>query len=230
MSIRFGLAAFVLAAVIVSPAALADGDDIQVSLVQGELRTGAVVGEPPNQNFGDVEQRVFGANLEFNAITSDVRIDEPGYASRDPLLLGQSIQFNIRKALRRWDGSAFVSTTSTMATGLPDLGQPFINTPATDTQVAGYSWLLSDDFHFEWLLNSATASTGQGIYLAELELTTGPLTSRPYWIAFNYGLTEAEHDAAIDWVQQTLVPAPGTAGIAGLMLLGGARRRRSVAS
>ncbi|MBY0312852.1 MAG: hypothetical protein K2W85_12345 [Phycisphaerales bacterium] len=227
MNIRVGLMTLGMVVAGVSPAALADGDDIQVTLVQGELRTGAVVGEPPNQNFGDLEQRVFGADLDFNAITNDVRIDEPGYASRDPLLLGQSFQFTIRKALRQWNGSAFVSTTTTMGTGLPDLGQPFINTPATDTPVAGYSWLLSDDFHFEWLLNGATAGTGQGIYLAELELTTGQLTSRPFWIAFNYGLTEAEHDAAIDWVQESLVPAPGTAGILGLMILAGGRRRRT---
>ncbi len=217
---------FGAAAVIASPAALADGDDIQVALVQGELRTGVVVGEPPNQNFGDVEQRVFGADLEFNAITNDVRIDEPGYASRDPLLLGQSIQFNIRKALRSWNGSSFVTTSTTMGTGLPDLGQPFINTPATDTPVAGYSWLLSDDFHFDWLLNGATSSTGQGIYLAELELVAGSLTSRPFWIAFNYGLTEAEHDAAKDWVQENLVPTPGGAALLGFALAAGLRRRR----
>lgn len=227
MRLHVGLVPLLAAMVIATPAAFADGDDIQVTLVQGELRTGAVVGEPPNQTFSDTQQRVFGADLEFNAITGDVRIDEPGYASRDPLLLGQSIQFTIRSALRRWDGSAFVPTTTTMGTGLPDLGQPFINTPATNTPVNGYSWLLSDDFHFEWLLNGATAGTGQGIYLAELELTSGTLTSRPFWIAFNYGLTEAEHDAAKDWVQETLVPAPGTAGVVALMVLVAGRRRRT---
>lgn len=210
----------------VTTAAMADGDDIAVSLAFGELRTSAVVGEPPNQVFGDAEQRVFGADLEFNAITNDVRIEEPGYASRDPLLLGQSIRFTIRKALRQWDGTSFVPTATTMGTGLPDLGLPFINTPATDTPVNGYSWLLTDDFHFEWGLNGATASTGQGIYLAELVLSTDTLTSRPYWIAFNYGLSEAEHDTAIDWVQQTLVPAPGAAGVLAAGLVAATRRRR----
>lgn len=227
---RLSLARIALAAaplVAVAPSTLADGQDIGLVLFSGQIKTIAVEGEPPLQNFGAAETRVFGADLEWNPTAGIVVIDEPGYASQDPALLGRPFTFNLLAAARQWNGASFVPTSQTLATGLPDLGLPFIATPATDTTVFGYTWNLSDDFHFEWTLPGGTETTGQGIYLAQLQLSTpGFDATAPFWIVFNYGLTEAEHDAAIEYAQANFVPAPGAAALLSLGGLLALRRRR----
>jgi hypothetical protein len=211
----------------IAATALADSNDVGLRLLNNQIRTVNSIGEPPNQNIEFGESRVFGVELAFNPLTSFVQIDEPGYASDDPGLLGSPVTFNIRKALRAWVGSTFAPTSQVMSTGSDDLALPFINTPATDTTVIGYTFNVLQDFHFDWKLNGATTSTGGGIYLVELELTSSIFqTSRPYWLVFNYDQPEPDHDAAIDWVQQNLVPTPGAAGVLGMGLLLGLRRKR----
>ena len=227
MYVRIPMLASSIAAVsLLAPGALGAGNDIGLRLLNGQIRTVNSIGEPPAQTIEFGETRVFAVDLAFDPISSEVKIDEPGYASDDPTLLGSPVTFNIRKALRAWDGSSFVPTSQVMSTGSDDLALPFINTPVTDTSVTGYTFNVLADLHFDWKLNGATATTGAGIYLAELELTSSRFqTSRPYWLVFNYNQTEADHDAAIDWVQSTLVPAPGFAAMLPLALLALRRRR-----
>jgi hypothetical protein len=212
-------------------ATLADGLDIGIRNVGGTIGTVGVTGEPPTQDFGTSELRVFGVDLTYDVLDDIVKAEEPGLASNDGSVLGRSLRVDILAAAREWNGSSFVPTTWTLRTGkFP--GFPFVNTPATDTTVAGSPFIVSDDFHFDWILNSATATTGTGIYLVEARLvdtsSTGALLpSAPYWMVFNYGLSEEEHDEAQDWVSVNLVPAPGAAGLlAGLGVIAGRRRRR----
>lgn len=211
-------------------AAAHDGD-IGIRVSSGRLETVLASGEPPAQSFGTEVERVFAVEWAFNALTNDVRIDEPGLASADAALLGQSLGFNIRAAMRRWDGSGFVPTAFTAGVGGGDLDLDFIDTPATDATVTGHSIIVPQipfDFHYDWRLNNATETTGMGIYLVEVELTNPGgtlLTSDPIWLVFNYGLSEEDHEAAIEHVVENLVPTPGTLAL-GVLGLFAARRRR----
>lgn len=230
------LCVFALSAGMLSAAALADGLDIGIRNVAGKLQTISVTDEPPNQIFGTEELRVFPVDLTFDAIDSVVKAEEPGLASQDSTVLGRSLRIDILKAARVWNPvtGVFDATSQQLSTGkLPAF--PFFNTPATDTTVATNTFVVSDDFHFDWVLNGATSSTGQGIYLVELQLidtsASGSLASSlPYWAVFNYGLDENEHDAAVDYVANNLVPAPGGVLLAATGLAFGLRRRRPAAA
>jgi hypothetical protein len=213
-------------------AALAEGLDIGIRASGGRLQTVGVEGEPPMQVFGNDELRAFGAELTFDAIDSIVKAEEPGLASQDATVLGRSLRVDILKAARLWDAGtqSLVPTMQQLSTGkLPAF--PFFNTPTTDTTVQTNTFIASDDFHFDWVLNGATASSAAGIYVVQLQLvdvspTSALQPSLPYWVVFNYGLSKAEHDEAIEYVQNTLVPAPAGAAAAGMGLLCASRRRR----
>jgi len=221
-----------LLAGIAGPSALAHDGDVGIRISGGRLETVLAAGEPPTQVFGTEIERVFAAEWEFNALTSDVRIDEPGLASEAVALDQQSLGFNFRKALRRWNGSDFVATAFTASVGGSDLGLPFITTPASDVLVAGHTITVPQiplDFHFDWRLDGATAGSGMGIYLVELELTNpgGSLgTSDALWAVYNYGESEEDHEAAIEFAVENYVPTPGGAAVLGLMGLAAVRRRR----
>lgn len=213
-------------------AALADGSDIGLIVQGGRLVTVEAVGEPPTQTFGDA-LRVFPVDLAFDAIENVVGVDEPGFATQDPGVLGQTIGFTLTKALRQWNVTlgTFESTSRTMSAGRVDLGLASVTTPLADaltplTPIPSFP----DDIHYFWTLDGATATTGEGIYLVEGYFTNpgGQLAdSLPTWLVFNYGLDEEEHDLAIDWVNANLVPAPGAAALLALAGLAAARRRRS---
>lgn len=211
---------------------LAHDGDIGIRINAGRLETVLASGEPPNQTFGTDVERIFAAELLFNATAGDVRIDEPGLASDAAGLLNQPIGLNIRSALRRWNGAGFEATPLTLSVGGSDLGLPFTTTPPTDTTVPGPSIVVPQvplDFHMDWVLNGATASTGDGIYLVEIEITSpggSLLSSDPLWIVYNYNLTEADHDAAIEYVAANYVPAAGTSALAIPALALCSRRRR----
>lgn len=209
--------------------ALAHDGDIGIRAVGGRIDTVLVSGEPPSQVFGTDTERVFAVELEWNTLESAVLAEEPGYASNDASVIGHTIRPDILKSLRRWNGSEFITTSTTMKTGkLP--GFPFVTTPATDVVTPTNPFMVTDDFHFDWVLNGATETTGFGIFLVEMNLvdtSANPLLpSLPYWIVFNYGEEETDHEAAIEYVQNNLVPAPSAAAL--LAGLGGcaARRRR----
>lgn len=213
--------------------ALAHDGDIGIRINAGNrLETVLAGGEPPNQTFGADIERIFAAELLFNATSSDVRLDEPGLASDAAGLLNQPLGLNIRKALRRWNGSGFETTPLTLSVGGSDLGLPFSTTPLSDTLVTGPSIVVPEvplDFHMDWVLNGATASTGDGIYLLEIELTSpggSLLTSDPLWVVYNYNLSEEEHEAAIDYVAANYIPAAGTSALILPALALRARRRR----
>jgi hypothetical protein len=159
-------------------------------------------------------------------------INEPGYfgLSGNPLE-GFSLGFNIRTYLREWSVPAQefpdAPASTTITASAPVIGA--VTTPLTGVLVPGLTLPSLPaggfDFHFDHELNANTP----GIYLLELELFTnrpGTANSLPYWVVFNYGLSEPEHEAAVEWVETNLVPAPGGATLLALAGVLASRRRR----
>ncbi|MBX3387055.1 MAG: PEP-CTERM sorting domain-containing protein [Phycisphaeraceae bacterium] len=216
---------------LVGSSALADGSDVGLIAQGGRLVTVEAIGEPPMQTFGG-PLRVFGVELEFDAIEMLVGVDEPGFATQDAAVLGQSIGFTFTRALRQWNVGLglFEPTTFTMTAGRVDLGLANVTTPTTDVPTPLSTIpVFPDDIHYFWSLDGATDTTGEGIYLVEGYFTNPGgqlLDSLPVWFVFNYGLDEDEHDLAIDWVADNLVPAPGAVALLAMGGLASLRRRR----
>lgn len=223
------IALVTMAAASMTGAVLAHGGDIGFKIVGGSLKTGVVL-DSGSGEYVLPGQRVFAGEMLISAGVSD----EPGfYAEAGTLNAGELITFSVRKALRVWNGADFNSVAGeTMRIENP-AGTAFVDTPPTDpsSPIAagwGFSFPASGDFddHPIYYVNGRT---GPGIYLLELELTTtqvGIINSPSFWIVFNDGDDEIQHDAAIDWTHENLVPAPGAAS---LLALGGViaiRRRR----
>lgn len=213
----------------------AHGSDVGLIARNGRLVTVEAEGEPPTQVFGSDPMRVFGVDLEFIAADNLVGVEEPGFATSDAAVLGQTIGFTHLRALRRWNAvaGAFESTSFTMTAGRTDLGLANVTTPTTDTPTPITPIPnFPDDMHYLWTLDQATSASGEGIYLVEGIFTNpvvggnGLASSEPVWFVFNYGLDEEEHDAAIEYVESTLVPTPGAAIIGAMGLAAAARRRR----
>jgi hypothetical protein len=103
-----------------------------------------------------------------------------------------------------------------------------VTTPTFDppSPITGLQVLIPSvgvDFHFPMTLNNPP----EGIYLVELELRTslaGVQNSAPFWMVLNYGLNGPEHERAVDYVKEHIVPTPGTAAMLGLAAI--CRRRR----
>lgn len=217
-----------LAGLGVSSVAHAHEGDVGVLAFGGQLVTGAV----EDLGAGDVVvpgERVFAAEFGIGPGVGD----EPGFFMTEGTLPGgSSLGFNIRAALRRWDsglstGNFIADETLTIES---PSGTESATTPAADLLVNGWSFTVpgSGDFddHPNFYVNGRTT---ERVYILELELKTdaGYSNSAPIWLVINDGASEEDHDAAIEWVEENLVPAPGSAamiGIGGLLL---ARRRRA---
>lgn len=203
--------------------AIAHEGDVAIANFGGLLVTGVgsdEQGAPPPE----FPERVFAAELAEQA--GFVFTDEPGFLGPfgDGFGAGTALSFNLRAALREWNGSDFL-TVSDLAMRVSK-GNLEVITPASDQIVPGFTLIddMSTDFDdhpFYELLDPR-----EGIYLLELELLAdGFPTSDPIWISFNFGLDEDEHDASIEWVVENLVPAPASAMVLAPLALGARRRR-----
>ncbi len=170
--------------------------------------------------------RVFGSEFGEGGVFNFT--DEPGFEAEDGTVpSGSLIGFNIRAALGLWNGSGFDTATESLTINFSSLqvttGSGFVpgfGLPANSQ--GGYHR------HLGFTLNGVTPDDS-GIYLLEMEMWSDQSfieTSRPFWIVFNFNRDEAEHDLAIDWVNQNLVPAPGAMALLGLVCLGTRNRRR----
>jgi hypothetical protein len=76
-----------------------------------------------------------------------------------------------------------------------------------------FSFLVSAglDLHPEFTLSGPGATDpANGIYLAAFRVSAAGFgQSDTFWIVFNLGMPEADHEAAVEWVESNLVPAPG---------------------
>lgn len=186
--------------------------DLAIGQSQGRIATG--VFQVQGENVVPLlSQRVFIAEFgTFPNFTSSPGLDSLVGAFQG----GSQIGFDIRKALRKWDGSSFPQG----AEGIPPerlqikLG-PAANTrvtPASDELVTGFSLAVSNsgntvgEFHHHpgfTLLDPAS----DGLYVVELQLwstQSGLGTSEPYWMVFSQNAGEEELRAAASWVRDNL--------------------------
>lgn len=213
--------------------ALAQHTDIGAVISSGRIETWAAdhdLGQYLNPD------RVFEG--EFELIAASVVSDEPGYFFLPNCeFAGIAVGFNIRRALRAWDPLAPSNAPNFQAIASPtitfgDAVLGFITTPASDPPVSlsGLQVIIPAtglDFHYPMTLNAPA----EGIFLVELELRTsraGVLNSEPYWLVLNHGLDEPEHERAVDYVREFIVPAPGSLPTLSVLgLFASIRRRRT---
>ncbi len=166
----------------------------------------------------DLSARVFSADLGEDP-DFPFAIDEPGIGSN---LVGTTLNMRLLPSLSRWSGEGLTSCDQFLSLSFG--GQ------SASTSVGGFvSFLVSAglDLHPDYVLSGAAeADPTDGVYIATFAFAAeGFVESAPLWVVFNLGADEADHDAAIDWVQANLVPAPGALSLLAFMGVGRGRRR-----
>lgn len=148
--------------------------------------------------------------------------DEPGFDSHSGTFpAGSSIGFNILDALKKWNGNGFdvldPNTEETLTVSFL-LGSTFVMCKTGAGFVSGFDVPVATDGswhkHLGYTLNGkGDNDPNNGIYLLELELchtSNEPniAYSNPFWIVFNLGMSEEDHNNAIHWVDTYLAQLP----------------------
>jgi hypothetical protein len=212
----------------VGGAALGDGGDYGLLIQDGRVVTG--VGDHDDQVITDIGELVFAADMLL--VGANWAADEPGiFVEAGTLPDNVGIGFVLESPVMRWDGTGAVDFSSMSAAPITlEFGPNSVSSSMFGGDVAGFSILYDADSptgfdeHWDVLLDS---SAGEGIYLMQLRFTIdGFADSLSTWTVFNAGLDEAAHDAAIEYVENVIVPTPGVLMAGGLGLVLVSRRRR----
>jgi len=182
----------------------------------GQLRTaswdhdtGAIIN--PNERVFSAD---FGEDPEF-----PFSIEDPGFGSN---LVGTTLSINVLSGLSRWTGSEFASFAGAAISG------EYGGSSGSSASGGSFSFLVTEglDLHPNFTISGDAGNDPiAGIYLLAMQASaSGFNSSDTFWVVFNLGSDEADHDAAIDWVQGNLVPAPGAVAL--LVLAGATRGRR----
>ncbi len=194
--------------------------DIQIVVDNGRIMTGSI------GSGAFVQQRVFAS--ELGEIVPNIS-DEPGFeADAGTFTPGAALGFDIMDAVRLWDGADF-DTVSDSTMTMSYLTFSATSAANAGESVAGFNFLANASGeihnHATFILNSPATA---GIYLLELRFrSAGMLDSDSFYIVFNQNQDEAIHDAAIDYVNEFIVPAPGALGVLAFAGIACARRRRA---
>jgi uncharacterized protein (TIGR03382 family) len=202
---------------------LLDGDRIVTALADDE-----------SGEFTSIGERVFGGEIDF---VSNVG-DGPGFFTTDgptlpggftPFAAGTTISYQTNGAIMAWDGASFVSTSNRLRQiqipGVLEILSPTDGsvTPGFEYAYSGGDFDEHPDYAMEdggtpgiflWSVSFA-ASDGSGVFA----------TSDFAWVVFNFGMTEEEHELALEWAEAN-IPSPGALAALGLGLAAGSRRRR----
>lgn len=206
------------------------------TLVTEESVVGAEFGE-----FGDISPDAEGFDDDDfigNPIAAHLT-NEPGFDTEPGTFgSGESLTLRMLGDLLAWDGSGLVGT-GTLGTETEHLQISFLsgfsesNDPGNRDLTVEVNSDGSWHKHFSFGLfphaedGDAGTIADVGVYAIELQLLhSGSLSpSDPFWIVFNFGDTEVNHDAAIESLEAA-VPTPSAAGM--MLVLGAltASRRR----
>lgn len=198
MRIGMSMTAAVIAGMVCNARAQLHEGDIIISVHNGRLVTGDVDPITGEQGPGD---RVFNATL--GGVVPNFTND-PGYDHvPGPFGASSMIGFNIRKALRKWDGVDFSTIPEERLEFRKGALSP-IPTPLDDTLTPGFMLTVGSNLrwheHFGMLLLTPSSD---GVYLVELELLTtepGVEMSEPYWIVIDQNAPAQVVLDATNWV------------------------------
>jgi hypothetical protein len=208
--------------------ALADGGDYGLAIDGGNVAVG--IGDHDSGTISDFGERVFGADMFISGINWFA--DEPGiFIEEGSLADDTQVGFTLTNQLLYWDGTGAVSFGATANIMSLGFGPASVTTAADNSPVAGFSLnydadqIGGFDEHFDYTID---ASAPMGIYLLQNTFSlSGAGDSDVIFTVFNAGLDEGVHDAAIDYVENVLVPAPAGPALLTFGGLAAARRRRS---
>lgn len=213
-------------------AARAQHDDVVPYEFAGKVVTG---GHDDVLVTDNVVQHVFG--YDFGEDPMDPYfVNDPGFNNggfaigvypNDGLLPANfTLGFNVLTNLQYWDGTGGVLFAAAPAGVELGLNRGSNTVLVSGTGTSGTAPSISSTGaggrvheHINSLLNSSDGinpdppNAPDGIYLVGLELKlpgSGLLNSDPIYFVYNNALDEEIHDAAIDWVQATLVPEPSS--------------------
>jgi hypothetical protein len=200
--------------------AIAHEGDIGLKIIDGRIVTG-IVEDGPGGEFVIPGERVFAAEMfEFGG---RIYADEPGLFAAAGEFPDSQLGFNFASPVQRWDGSTFIDTpqtytlefgplsaTSPAAGGAPGFG--------IGVGPAGF------DEHYDFYLNDPEP----GVYLLAIDLWSDDssiLDAATTYLVFDYDAAPGEHDRAIDYVEDVIIPAPASLAVLGLGALAMRRRR-----
>lgn len=225
--------------------------DVKPKVVSGKIQTD---GYDDSQASTELDVRVFGYDFGEN-VNDPFGITDPGFNTVGPsgLTGGADFKFNVLGSLQYWDGLGSVSLANVTAgeklrfflgsiDQLTATGSSGAQ-PGFTIQTVNANGSLHKHLNAELRgadNNTIPAGPGAwgtgdgveaaaGVYVLPIEvyLSSGPiLASDPFYLVFNNGLTEEQHDEAIDFVQANLLPEPASLSLLGLGAGFILRRRR----
>ncbi|MEX0676843.1 MAG: PEP-CTERM sorting domain-containing protein [Pirellulales bacterium] len=211
--------------------ARAQHDDVVPYEFGGKVATG---GHDDVLGTDHVVERVFGYDFGEDLMDPFV-IGDPGFNNgafaigvypNDGLLpANKTLGFNVLTNLQYWDGTGGVSFAAAPVDVELGLRRGSNTVLVSGTGQSGTVPTIGSTgpgrlhVHLESQLNYTDGTdpdppnAPDGIYLVALELAlpdSGLADSDPIYVVYNSNLDEEVHDAAIDWVQENLVPEPAS--------------------